>query len=44
MEYREIGRTGLSAGIIGLGSEHLDNKPYATVVRPSMRRSTTAST
>ena len=31
MEYREIGRTGLSAGIIGLGSEHLDNKPYATV-------------
>ncbi len=31
MQYRTIGNTGLSAGIIGLGSEHLDNKPYAVV-------------
>ena len=31
MEYRSIGKTGLSAGIIGLGTEHLDNKPYALV-------------
>jgi predicted aldo/keto reductase-like oxidoreductase len=29
MQYRPIGNTGLSASIIGLGSEHLDNKPYA---------------
>ncbi|QQO08799.1 aldo/keto reductase [Breznakiella homolactica] len=28
MEYREIGRTGRKAGIIGLGCENLDNKPY----------------
>ena len=28
MRYRPIGKTGLSASIIGLGTEHLDNKPY----------------
>lgn len=31
MQYREIGRTGVQAGIIGLGCEHLDGKPYAQV-------------
>lgn len=31
MEYRNIGTTGLSASIIGLGTEHLDNKPYTIV-------------
>lgn len=31
MQYRSIGNTGMSAGIIGLGAEHLDNKPYAIV-------------
>lgn len=31
MEYRKIGNTGMSASIIGLGAEHLDNKPYAVV-------------
>ena len=31
MQYRPIGKTGMSAGIIGLGTEHLDNKPYAVV-------------
>ena len=31
MQYREIGKTGKRAGIIGLGCEHLDNKPYAQV-------------
>lgn len=31
MQYRPIGKTGLSASIIGLGSEHLDNKPYPVV-------------
>lgn len=31
MEYREIGKTGLNASIIGLGTEYLDNKPYAVV-------------
>ena len=31
MEYREIGKTGMKASIIGLGCEHLDRKPYATV-------------
>ncbi|MDL2310061.1 aldo/keto reductase [Parabacteroides sp. OttesenSCG-928-B22] len=31
MEYRKIGKTGLSASVIGLGSEHLDGKPYAVV-------------
>ena len=31
MQYREIGRTGVQAGVIGLGCEHLDRKPYAQV-------------
>ncbi|MDL2279569.1 aldo/keto reductase [Desulfovibrio sp. OttesenSCG-928-G11] len=31
MIYRPIGKTGMSAGIIGLGTEHLDNKPYPVV-------------
>jgi predicted aldo/keto reductase-like oxidoreductase len=31
MIYRPIGNTGMSASIIGLGMEHLDNKPYETV-------------
>lgn len=31
MEYREIGKTGCRASIIGLGCEHLDGKPYETV-------------
>ncbi|MCL1928793.1 MAG: aldo/keto reductase [Treponema sp.] len=31
MQYRSIGKTGMSASIIGLGAEHLDNKPYETV-------------
>ncbi len=29
MLYRPIGKTGMSASIIGLGAEHLDNKPYS---------------
>jgi len=31
MQYRSIGKTGMSASIIGLGTEHLDNKPYSIV-------------
>lgn len=31
MIYREIGRTGRRAGVIGLGCEHLDRKPYEQV-------------
>jgi len=31
MQYRPIGKTGMSASIIGLGAEHLDNKPYELV-------------
>lgn len=31
MQYREIGKTGCKAGIIGLGGEHLDGKPYTQV-------------
>jgi len=31
MIYRPIGNTGMSASIIGLGTEHLDNKPYENV-------------
>ena len=31
MIYRPIGNTGMSASVIGLGMEHLDNKPYETV-------------
>ena len=30
MQYRTIGKTGMSASVIGLGAEHLDNKPYET--------------
>ncbi len=31
MEYREVGKTGKHASIIGLGCEHLDGKPYEQV-------------
>jgi predicted aldo/keto reductase-like oxidoreductase len=31
MQYRPIGNTGMSASIIGLGTEYLDNKPLSTV-------------
>lgn len=31
MQYRAIGNTGMRASIIGLGTEHLDNKPYPVV-------------
>lgn len=31
MEYREIGNTGMKAGVVGLGGEHLDGKPQETV-------------
>jgi len=31
MQYRPIGDTGMSASVIGLGAEHLDNKPIETV-------------
>jgi predicted aldo/keto reductase-like oxidoreductase len=31
MIYRPVGNTGMSASVIGLGGEHLDNKPYKTV-------------
>ncbi|GAE85115.1 aldo/keto reductase [Bacteroides reticulotermitis] len=31
MEYRNIGKTGMAASVIGLGAEHLDGKPYAVV-------------
>lgn len=31
MIYRPIGKTGMSASIIGLGAEYLDTKPYETV-------------
>ena len=31
MKYREIGRTGKKASIIGLGLEHVDGKPYEQV-------------
>ncbi|MDR0291072.1 MAG: aldo/keto reductase [Treponema sp.] len=30
MQYRPIGKTGMSASVIGLGAEHLDGKPYET--------------
>jgi len=31
MQYRELGRTGRSVGVIGLGCEHMDQKPYENV-------------
>ncbi|RBQ23059.1 hypothetical protein ALNOE001_11820 [Candidatus Methanobinarius endosymbioticus] len=31
MKYRKIGNTGMSASIIGLGTEFLDGKPYSVV-------------
>ncbi|MDL2206100.1 aldo/keto reductase [Eubacteriales bacterium OttesenSCG-928-N13] len=31
MQYRDVGNTGKKASIIGLGCEHLDNKPYEQV-------------
>lgn len=31
MLYRTIGKTGMSASVVGLGAEHLDNRPYALV-------------
>lgn len=31
MIYRQIGKTGQKASIVGLGCEHLDNKPYEQV-------------
>lgn len=31
MEYRDLGRTGKKASIIGLGCEHLDGKPYEQI-------------
>ncbi len=31
MLYRDIGKTGHKASVIGLGCEHLDNKPYEQV-------------
>lgn len=31
MEYREIGKTGMRAGVVGLGAEHLVGLPYAQV-------------
>ncbi|HBU12999.1 MAG TPA: hypothetical protein DEB31_09850 [Clostridiales bacterium] len=30
MEYRDLGNTGMRASVIGLGAEHLDNKPFET--------------
>lgn len=29
MQFRQIGNTGMNASVVGLGAEHLDNKPYA---------------
>jgi predicted aldo/keto reductase-like oxidoreductase len=41
MEHRKIGKTGMEASIIGLGAEHLDNKPYDVVektIRAALER------
>jgi len=31
MQYREIGKTGMSASVVGLGAEHLQGKSYGVV-------------
>jgi len=31
MIFRELGSTGLKAGVIGIGTEHLDGKPYGLI-------------
>lgn len=31
MHYRQLGKTGMCASVVGLGTEHLDNKPYPLV-------------
>lgn len=31
MDYRPLGKSGVSASVVGLGTEHLDNKPYELV-------------
>ena len=33
MIYRPIGNTGMSASVIGMGTEHLDGKPFQTIDR-----------
>ena len=32
MEYRDLGKTGVKAGVVGLGMEYLENAPRETVV------------
>ncbi len=31
MQYRPLGKSGISVSVVGLGAEHLDNKPYEVV-------------